>query len=130
MKLGIIFLMNLKWKTQIINIAKKQGYSRAVLGNKRYLKSKGNVTGEEKRWIPNQIIQGTASYILKKSIIELHKKARNCNFLIPMHDAILLEVKNGEEENIKALIQKIFLIEYKKVCPSIVPSISFQEFNS
>ena len=49
------------------------------------------ILDKEKRWVPNQIIQGTASYIFKKSLLELSKTDKKLRFLIPMHDAILLE---------------------------------------
>lgn len=118
-----------KWKDAVCNEARANGYSRSIYGNRRYLDNKGQLLGEEKRWIPNQIIQGTASYIFKKSLLELGEREKELKFLIPMHDAILLEVPSAKEKKVKESIQDIFNNEFQKVCPGIQTSISFEKFS-
>jgi len=119
-----------EWKKSKVNEAKSIGYSKSYFGNYRYLKEKGKCTDQEKRWIPNQIIQGTASYIFKTSILELYKNVKDIgvNLLIPMHDAILLEVPTKEIDKVKNLVTNIFSDYFSKVCPKIIPRISFDEF--
>jgi len=119
-----------RWKESLCNSALTNGYSESVCGNKRYLESKGKISNQEKRWIPNQFIQGTASYIYKKSLIELDKLVKGVNFSIPMHDAILLEVSEKEEIDVKSLVDRIFCYEFNSVCPEIKASISFEKFSS
>jgi DNA polymerase I-like protein with 3'-5' exonuclease and polymerase domains len=99
-----------------------------VYGNARYLQKQGETLYNEKRWIPNQIIQGTASFILKKSILKLSTSSDSMKFLIPMHDAILLEVPNEKINEAKQLVEKIFLDVFSEVCPNINTGISFEEF--
>ncbi len=78
--------------------------------------------------MPNQIIQGTASYILKKSLIKLRRQIGEVQLLVPMHDAILLEVKEDMEDKVKRAVQYLFNGTFKAVCPDIEPSVSFEEF--
>jgi DNA polymerase I-like protein with 3'-5' exonuclease and polymerase domains len=131
---GIKFFEHFKqiqeWKKSKINEAESVGYSKSYFGNYRYLREIGESSSPEKRWIPNQIIQGTASYIFKISILELYKNVSDIgvNFLIPMHDAILLEVPISEIDTVKNLVTKIFSECFTKVCPKIIPRISFDEF--
>jgi DNA polymerase I-like protein with 3'-5' exonuclease and polymerase domains len=57
-------------------------------GNYRYLFENEQRTS----WAISQRIQGTASLILKKAIIELYDNDKEIEFLIPMHDAALFQV--------------------------------------
>lgn len=116
------------WKEELIKSSEKNGFSQSLIGNKRYLSKIGESSNYEKRWIPNQLIQGTASLILKSSIIELRKRFSYINFLIPMHDAILIEVPTKKITEIKADIKKIFEDKFTEYCPSISTSISFEVF--
>ena len=118
------------WNDKVCTVAKTNGYASSIYGNRRYLDNKGQILDKEKRWIPNQIIQGTASYIFKKSLLELSKRKKELRFLIPMHDAILLEVPSEKETEAKESIQRIFNNEFQKVCPGIQTSISFEEFST
>jgi len=117
-----------EWKNEQILLAERFGCSKSFCGNARYLQNKGESSYNEKRWIPNQIIQGTASFILKKSILELSSNLNYINFLIPMHDAILLEFPNECIEETKAIIEKIFINNFSTICPNITAGISFEEF--
>ena len=117
-----------KWKQKVCDEAAACGYVTSYMGNRRYLAERGQITGKEKRWVPNQIIQGTASYIFKKSLVELKRKLGEVQFLVPMHDAILLEVKQDMEDKVKRAVQTLFNGTFKAVCPDIEPSVSFEEF--
>ena len=119
-----------QWKKTVCDKALKVGYSETVFGNRRYLESRKMLTYKEQRWIPNQIIQGTASYIFKKSLLEFNKHAPHINIAIPMHDAILLEVPFYEEESIKKMVEEIFCTQFRTICPDINANISFEEFSA
>jgi len=117
------------WKKALIADAEEKGYSSSCFGNSRYLSKIGTSTSREKRWIPNQFIQGTASYILKKSILTLYNLYPNIEFLIPMHDALLIEAPKHDEDEIKEQIHTIFIDVYESICPNIKGSISFEKFS-
>jgi len=133
-KKGIKFFEHFKqiqeWKENKIKEAESIGYSKSCFGNYRYLQKTGESSNKEKRWIPNQIIQGTASYIFKISLLELYKNISDIgvNFLIPMHDAILLEIPDDEIDNVKKTVTDIFSNCFLNVCPNIIPRISFDDF--
>ncbi len=108
----------------------KDKYISTFFGNRRLIRDTDIENFSANRWIPNQLIQGTASYILKKSILELNKLDFDIDFLIPMHDAILIEVKDDELDEVKLKVKEIFEMEFKKVCPQINTSISFELFHN
>jgi DNA polymerase I-like protein with 3'-5' exonuclease and polymerase domains len=117
------------WKKNVIEKAEQQGFSSSVYGNCRYLNKNGISTNKEKRWIPNQIIQGTASYIFKRSLLNLAKVVTDVNYLIPMHDAILLEIPNPYLDAVKKTVNDVFIQEFKSICPAITPRVSFEDFS-
>ena len=123
-----IFKQLERWKDALVKDSEQKGYSSSCYGNSRYLAKKGTSTSREKRWIPNQFIQGTASYILKKSILELYETYPNVGFLIPMHDALLIEIPKCKETEIKKKISSIFINNYEQTCPGIKGNISFEKF--
>jgi DNA polymerase I len=131
-KKGLIFFREFetlsKWKQKVCDKAAACGYVSSYMGNRRYLAEEGRITSKERRWVPNQIIQGTASFILKKSLIELKRQIGEVQLLIPMHDAILLEVKEEMNDKVKSVVQALFNGTFKSVCPDIKPNVSFEEF--
>ncbi|MEX0287944.1 MAG: DNA polymerase [Flavobacteriaceae bacterium] len=81
----------------------------------------------ETRFVLSQLIQGAASYILKKSIIDVSKDEK-IEFLIPMHDAVLFQVPSNELEEKKKFIEECFVRNYKKLCPEINATVDFKPF--
>jgi len=130
---GLLFFLEFdvlaKWKQEVCNEAKECGYASSRVGNRRYLAQKGQITAKERRWVPSQIIQGTASYIFKKSLIELKREVPNTQFLVPMHDAILLKTPKDMEGKVKRAVKNVFNGTFKDVCPDIEPSVSFEKFS-
>jgi len=102
------------WKTEIWEETIRRNYSTSLYGNRRYRKNVFNyLDPNEKRWAINQVIQGTASLILKHAIIEIKKTYnQSIDILLPMHDAILMQSKKNflesEKEKIKQIMQKSF----------------------
>lgn len=120
-----------EWKKSLCEAAQENGFAESELGNKRYTLSHGTLSAKERRWIPNQLIQGTASLIFKRALIELHKRMKKrVSFLVPMHDAILIEVSYEDESEARDVITEVFCGEFSRVCPGIEPSVSFEEFTS
>lgn len=118
----------IQWKDEVCHQALEKGFSVSFKGNKRYILKKGELSNKEKRWIPNQIVQGTSSYILKKSILSFHEKHPDALIVIPMHDAVLIEVQESKINSIKSDIYDIFCHEFSKVCPNIKTNIDFEDF--
>ena len=98
-------------------------------GNYRYrtFRSK-SLKDSEKRWVISQRIQGTASLILKNTILDINRSFFDVDILLPMHDALLLQVPIEREQEYKTAIQEIFINHFKCLCPTISPRVSFKPF--
>jgi DNA polymerase I-like protein with 3'-5' exonuclease and polymerase domains len=112
------------YRQEIGEQARTKGFVSSTLGNHRYKDDNDHVAS----WALSQRIQGTASLILKRAIIAVLQKDPEIQFLIPMHDAALFEVKSSEEENSKATIRECFEEALIEVCPDIVPKVVFKNF--
>jgi DNA polymerase I len=117
-----------EWKSTIVSGAERSGFISTYLGNRRYVRRKGRCNYDEIRWIPNQLIQGTASYIFKRSIIDLCDAQDAANILIPMHDAVLIETPVNKEIEMRNMVKAIFEKNFHEVCPEIRAGLSFEEF--
>lgn len=82
----------------------------------------------ETRFVLSQLIQGTASYILKKSILDVMKDDE-IEFLVPMHDAVLFQVPSKKLSSKKIYIEKCFVDNYKSICPDINARVDFKPFH-
>jgi DNA polymerase I len=100
------------------------------LGNKRRRLSDNNLTRKEERWAMNHIIQGTASLIFKRALIEISQRFGREAILLPMHDAVLLQFRPAEmpraifEEECSVLMQKAF----RAHCPGLVVRVTSASF--
>ncbi len=119
-----------EWKDTQIQKAVERGYSESLLGNRRYIVRQNNAQIETscERWIPNQIIQGTASLIFKKALIAINDEFPEIEFLIPMHDAILLEIRTHDKEKAMEKIREIMIATMQSLLPNIKSEITFETF--
>lgn len=99
---------------ETVEIAKKQGYVEAESGRRRYLpelKSKNHAMrnfGE--RAAINAPMQGAASDIVKKAMIEIFKKYKDHNdikMILQVHDELVFEVKKDKSKKYQAEIKDI-----------------------
>jgi len=74
---------------------------------------------DESSWSLSHLIQSTASLIYKNALISVRNKVKYSEFLIPMHDGTLYQLPNSNFNERKKKIEKIYLEEFKKVCPQI-----------
>ncbi len=98
-------------------------------GNNRYANEseKGEIV--KINWALSQRIQGMASYILKKAIIEVYEADKEIEFLLPMHDAVLYQVPKNKKMEKEEKIKSIFIKNYKEVCPNLgSPKCEVKEF--
>jgi len=118
-----------KFKNQESKKAIELGYIQSETTLRRNIKKTkaGKGKKSETRFVLSQIIQGTASYILKKSILDVSKD-EEIEFLIPMHDAVLYQVPSDKLEEKKKYIEECFIGNYKKLCPEINATVDFKPF--
>lgn len=96
---------------------------------RRYIRKTTTGKGKksETRFVLSQIIQGTASYILKKSILSVSQDTE-IEFLIPMHDAVLYQVPTMKLEEKKKIIENCFIESFLSLCPDINATVDFKAF--
>lgn len=118
------------WKNQLQYELIKYGKIATRDGNYRYRKNiyRKTLTHEEQRWVISQRVQGTASLILKKAILEISKRLKNAQLLVPMHDAALYQVPKKEVAVYKRKIEDIFITIFRSECPLIYPRVTFNKF--
>jgi len=73
----------------------------------------------------SQAIQGTASLIFKKALIGLASRFGNESVLLPMHDAVLLQLDTTTQslEASQADAQSIMAATFRECCAGIEPKV-------
>lgn len=102
------YLMN------VVDQARKDGYTSTVLGRRRYLpeldSSNRQVREAAERAALNAPIQGSAADIIKVAMIEVDKAIQEAGLksrmLLQVHDELLFEVASGERERLEALARE------------------------
>lgn len=118
------------WRIKIQKELLETGKICTRMGNCRYRRTKSKyLKSSEKRWAVSQRIQGTASLILKKAILDVSTELKDAQFLIPMHDAVLYQLPKGSLPKYKKKIETIFQDNFVSICNSIVPRVSFENFH-
>ncbi|WP_197514407.1 DNA polymerase I [Mycobacterium sp. E342] len=102
------YLMN------VVDQARKDGYTSTVLGRRRYLpeldSSNRQVREAAERAALNAPIQGSAADIIKVAMIEVDKAIKEARLqsrmLLQVHDELLFEVAPGERDRLEALARE------------------------
>lgn len=97
----------------IVDQARKDGYTSTVLGRRRYLpeldSSNRQVREAAERAALNAPIQGSAADIIKVAMINVAQGLKDAGLtsrmLLQVHDELLLEVADGERETVEALVR-------------------------
>lgn len=97
---------------QVVEQARKDGYTSTVLGRRRYLpeldSSNRMVREGAERAALNAPIQGSAADIIKVAMIEVDSALREGGLasrtLLQVHDELLLEVAPGERDEVERLV--------------------------
>lgn len=97
----------------VVDQARKDGYTSTVLGRRRYLpeldSSNRNVREAAERAALNAPIQGSAADIIKVAMIDVAAGLREAKLtsriLLQVHDELLLEIADGEREQVEALVR-------------------------
>src|SRR5204862_383317 len=99
---------------EVVDQARKDGYTSTVLGRRRYLpeldSSNRNVREAAERAALNAPIQGSAADIIKVAMINTDAAIRDAGLksrmLLQVHDELLFEVADGEREQLDALVRE------------------------
>ena len=97
----------------VVEQARKDGYTSTVLGRRRYLpeldSSNRQVREAAERAALNAPIQGSAADIIKVAMIEVDKALKEAGLasrmLLQVHDELLFEIASGEREQVEALVR-------------------------
>ena len=98
----------------VVDDARKLGYTETIMGRRRYLPdlmSDNRVHREvAERMALNAPIQGSAADIIKLAMLKVQKAIENANLgsrlLLQIHDELILEIVEGEEEIISELVRR------------------------
>ncbi|MHB8069092.1 MAG: DNA polymerase, partial [Desulfobaccales bacterium] len=116
------------WKQHLYETLLNKGRIGTALGNYRNRTKKGPLDAREKRWTVSQVVQGTGALILKRVIKKLSHKIPEAKILLPMHDALLIEVPSDDEAEISREIETVFLDTFIEMCPGTNPRVSLKPF--
>ncbi|WP_234708237.1 DNA polymerase I [Mycolicibacter arupensis] len=98
---------------EVVEQARKDGYTSTVLGRRRYLpeldSSNRQVRESAERAALNAPIQGSAADIIKVAMINVDTALKaselRSRMLLQVHDELLFEVADGEREALEALVR-------------------------
>lgn len=93
-----------QWKQSMCDEFQDKGQIATICANFLNRRKEGELSDKEKRTAVNHVIQGSATYIFKKALLEL-SKLDDTQILIPMHDAALFQHANSVNPN---TVVKIF----------------------
>lgn len=118
----------IEYREAMHHVLLEHGFVESVLGNRRWRTSEGHLTYKEMRWAVNQPVQATASLIFKEALVALDKRFGYEAILLPMHDAVLLQLQAEEWEAHVEEAREIMLKGYIARCPSIRPHVTVSDF--
>ena len=98
---------------EVVDQARKDGYTSTVLGRRRYLpeldSSNRQVREAAERAALNAPIQGSAADIIKVAMINVDKALKDAGLksrmLLQVHDELLFEVAPGERDEVEKLVR-------------------------
>lgn len=117
-----------EWKSTVEGELARAGRIGTVQGNHRYRAGSGALSAKERRWAVSQVVQGTGSLILKKLVNRLTEELPDAVILLPMHDALLVEVPEMHATEVTAAMLGCCRKAFSEVCPLVAPAVSEKEF--
>lgn len=112
-----------------ISFAHENGYVETIFGRKRYLSNdlaspNMQIREAAERAAINQPLQGTAADLIKMAMIELDKKLKEnklkSKMIMQVHDELILEIENGELEQVKKLTLEAMELSQPLLVPLVV----------
>jgi DNA polymerase I len=97
----------------VVDAARKDGYTQTILGRRRYLPDLTSDNGQRRqmaeRMALNAPIQGSAADIIKLAMLRvagaLAERSMKSRLLLQVHDELVLEVANGERDDVEAIVR-------------------------
>ena len=115
-------------KSKIAKNLLQTGKIGTLLGNYRYRTRAGDLETKEQRWAVSQVVQGTGSLILKKLIIMLTRTLPEAFVLLPMHDALLMEIPEDRSTEVINELLSCCRKTFSEVCPLVLPVVCEKAF--
>lgn len=119
-----------KYKAECQNKLEKNGLISSKLGNPRLRSTSGKLTYKEQRWAVNHPIQSTGSLIFKNALLKVSKALGNESIILPMHDAILMQVKHENAEEFASIASQQMSVAFTEICPNVSPKINPEIFST
>ena len=99
---------------EVVNIARKEGYTETILGRRRYLPDLSHENRQRRevaeRMALNAPIQGSAADIIKVAMINVARslvaEKMRSRLLLQVHDELIFEVAPGEQERLEAIVRR------------------------
>ena len=112
----------------VVEQARKVGYTETILGRRRYLPDLLNDNRARReiaeRMALNSPIQGSAADIIKEAMLrverEIEKGGFNSRLLLQVHDELIVEIAEGEEEEMRKLVSHEMALAYPLKAPLTV----------
>lgn len=79
-----------EWKKTVCDLFHQDGRISTICANNLNRQVTGELSDKERRTVVNHVVQGSATYIFKKALLELSQQ-NGVQVLIPMHDAVLFQ---------------------------------------
>lgn len=114
-----------EYMEKTINQAYECGYAKTLFNRKRKIEELKNsnymIRQSGERMALNTPIQGTSADIIKKAMVEIHKKLKENNLkskmIIQVHDELVFDCLKDEKEDVITIMQKVM----ENVCDLKVP---------
>jgi DNA polymerase-1 len=105
--------------------ARADGYTETIFGRRRYLPDLNSDNRQRRdaaeRMALNAPIQGSAADIIKVAMLGVHKALREADLrsrvLLQVHDELVLELAEGEHEQVEALVRENMGTAYQLAVP-------------
>ena len=116
------------YQQKLIDDAYKNGYVTTIMNRKRNIEELNNtnyiIRSQGERIAQNTPIQGSASDILKKAMIDIYeefnKEGLKSKMLLQIHDELVFNVVNGEKTKVRNIIKDKMENVYKLSVPLVV----------
>lgn len=103
----------------------RDGFISTALGNRRVRARNGKLSRRERGWAMNHPIQGTGSLIFKDALLQLARRFGDDAILLPIHDAVWLQIPEREPDRIEALTREAAAL-MESVARGWCPDVSFR----
>ena len=119
-----------RWKRSLHEQLIAEGRIGTALGNYRNRNIGEGQNRREERWCVSQAIQGTGALILKQLICRISKHLPEVHILLPMHDALLIEIPASSGEAMIDQVVAEFIAVFTGTCPSVEPRVTVGPFTT